>query len=833
MSLWSRSLTIHKDQWSSADLTGRFPVRSVHGFEYVLVVAHRGYIHITPLRSRTSASYVSAFTSIVSFFKTLSHPLTHLLLDNETSSDLTTFFLSARVTYQYVPPNNHRTLPAERSIRTAKNHIISVLAACHISFPSNRWPDLLPQIELTLNTVRPWKPNPSVSAWHGLHSTPFDFASHPIHPPGQLVVAHDAPLTRASWAKHGTRGFYLSPAVHHYRCHNVFLPLPNSYRVCQTLDHFPDPLFSFEDSSSPPTQNPTFIDYNVLDQDIPDPPSPKPNSISSPNPNTDPNPNPSVSPPVSPGTAGVPPATFPPIGPSPPPYPIPQDGPQSIAGRTRSREAPPSPTPSDPQQPLPAHPAPSSPTSVPTPFVRGERYERTPHPLVDSPHENAHWGRDCGDSPPHFPPPPAPLTHGAGRVEGNPSPPTLPPLHPPPSPHPNHLVGRLVRMKFGHRWYRGVVTDHDVSTEAELIWHVRFEDGDECDLNLVELLPVLLPETHLSPPSVSPNQAPFISSPSPSNSLSSVSNFHLPSPFLPNHLSPSVVFPHLPQTPPVPTSSYPPSPNPAFPPTSSTKYPLTPQISKNSPLPIGPSENFCPLFFSALFSASPVPKANPFQSLTLEPFPTDLTHNTLFISPFDLTIPHDTPSLATPLSPSLAHSSNFLATRSASLFGFALPSLSLSPTSGEMVRVVGGGGGGGRRGKFFEVFPRLSHSLTNVQVSRVSLRLSLWFRSTLSPLHTLTQHTRVLLRFPFWFRSSISLSLRLFSGCPPPLSSSSLTSGPTLHRKMVSTIHHFPFFLLLSSRLESEPFRLSPHFPLCCVWPPPGAVVAGKRQRAY
>jgi hypothetical protein len=150
-----------------------------------------------------------------------------------------------------------------------------------------------------------------LSAWHGLHSTPFDFDSHPIHPPGQLVVAHDAPLTRASWAKHGTRGFYLSPAVHHYRCHNVFLPLSNSYRVCQTLDDFPDPLFSFEDPSSPLTANPTFLNYNVLDEDIPDPPLP--------NPIPNPNPNPSVPPTVSPGTAGVPPATFPPIGPSPPP----------------------------------------------------------------------------------------------------------------------------------------------------------------------------------------------------------------------------------------------------------------------------------------------------------------------------------------------------------------------------------------------------------------------------------------------------------------------------------------------------------------------------------
>jgi hypothetical protein len=48
-------------------------------------------------------------------------------------------------------------------------------------------------------------------------------------------------------------------------------------------------------------------------------------------------------------------------------------------------------------------------------------------------------------------------------------------------------------MKFGRQWYDGVVKDHDVSTEDELIWGVAFDDGDECDLNLSELLAVMLP----------------------------------------------------------------------------------------------------------------------------------------------------------------------------------------------------------------------------------------------------------------------------------------------------------------------------------------------------
>ncbi len=132
------------------------------------------------------------------------------------------------------------------------------MSSCHATFPPNCWPDLLPQSELTLNHLRPWSLNPTLSAWHGLHSPPFNFAAHPIHPPGQLVIAHDSPQQWKSWARHGIRGFYLSPSTLHYRCFDVFIPLSSSYRVCQTVFHFPDPLFPFEDPSLlPHVPNPT------------------------------------------------------------------------------------------------------------------------------------------------------------------------------------------------------------------------------------------------------------------------------------------------------------------------------------------------------------------------------------------------------------------------------------------------------------------------------------------------------------------------------------------------------------------------------------------------
>jgi hypothetical protein len=57
---------------------------------------------------------------------------------------------------------------------------------------------------------------------------------------------------------------------------------------------------------------------------------------------------------------------------------------------------------------------------------------------------------------------------------------------------PSDLIGRQVRKQFGEKWYQGRVTKHDVSTNDEVIWHVRYEDGDNEDYNLSELEVILL-----------------------------------------------------------------------------------------------------------------------------------------------------------------------------------------------------------------------------------------------------------------------------------------------------------------------------------------------------
>ena len=201
---------------------------------------------------------MKSFQRTIAFFSLHGHPIPHIIPDNESPTLLTQFFQSLPVPpkVQFVPPNNHRANPAERSIRTFKNHFISLLASVHIHFPPDLWDLPLPHAELTLNHLRPWHPDPLRSAYSGLHGAPVDFLSHPLHPFGQLVVAHDSPGNRPSWAPHGQRGFYLGTSLPHYRCSSVYIVHTGATRTCDTLDHFPNPLFHFEQLPGTPLTSP-------------------------------------------------------------------------------------------------------------------------------------------------------------------------------------------------------------------------------------------------------------------------------------------------------------------------------------------------------------------------------------------------------------------------------------------------------------------------------------------------------------------------------------------------------------------------------------------------
>ena len=128
------------------------------------------------------------------------------------------------VDYQLAPLHIHRANAAERAIRTFKNHFISGLCSADKDFPLHLWDKLLPQAILTLNLLRGSRINPNLSAWAQVHGA-FDFNQTPVAPPGTRVLVHEKPTVHATWALHAVDGWYLGPAMHHYRCYRVWLSL--------------------------------------------------------------------------------------------------------------------------------------------------------------------------------------------------------------------------------------------------------------------------------------------------------------------------------------------------------------------------------------------------------------------------------------------------------------------------------------------------------------------------------------------------------------------------------------------------------------------------------
>jgi hypothetical protein len=93
-------------------------------------------------------------------------------------------------------------------------------------------------VEITLNILRTSRLHPQLSAaahFHGL----VDYNKTAFAPPGCKIIAHEKPGKRRTWAPHGKHGYYLGPAMHHYRCQNVYISATASERIVDTLEFFP------------------------------------------------------------------------------------------------------------------------------------------------------------------------------------------------------------------------------------------------------------------------------------------------------------------------------------------------------------------------------------------------------------------------------------------------------------------------------------------------------------------------------------------------------------------------------------------------------------------
>ena len=228
---------------AQADASGRVPVRSISGNNYVLITVFRNYIKFNAFSDRSSTSYAKLFKEVTEFINSKKpKELRYQRIDGETSREVEEYFTKhlPRIDILKAPPSQHRTNSAERAMQTAKYHLRSIWSGADAACPKYLWDKALPQAELTLNQVRPYSMNNSISAWTGLWGSPFDFDAYPIAPWGTNVLAFVSPSDRETHAEHGLRGFYMGCAFpEFYRCHRVYITATKGFRVTDTVQFFP------------------------------------------------------------------------------------------------------------------------------------------------------------------------------------------------------------------------------------------------------------------------------------------------------------------------------------------------------------------------------------------------------------------------------------------------------------------------------------------------------------------------------------------------------------------------------------------------------------------
>jgi predicted Abi (CAAX) family protease len=79
--------------------------------------------------------------------------------------------------------------------------------------------------------------NPKLSASTHIDGQ-YDFNRATMAPPSTRIIAHETPSRKRTWAPHGQDGWYIGPALEHYRCYTVYINKTRGERIVETVDFF-------------------------------------------------------------------------------------------------------------------------------------------------------------------------------------------------------------------------------------------------------------------------------------------------------------------------------------------------------------------------------------------------------------------------------------------------------------------------------------------------------------------------------------------------------------------------------------------------------------------
>ena len=128
-----------------SDQTGKFLVQSIEGNQYLMVICDidSGKIMEEPMRNLTEVEMVKSYHVLEDRFNNYGVTPKRNILDNETSEYFKDIIIKNKITFQLVPPHDHRRIIAKNTIQTFKNELVSILCSVDEIFPMHLWDRLL------------------------------------------------------------------------------------------------------------------------------------------------------------------------------------------------------------------------------------------------------------------------------------------------------------------------------------------------------------------------------------------------------------------------------------------------------------------------------------------------------------------------------------------------------------------------------------------------------------------------------------------------------------------------------------------------------------------
>ena len=111
-------LTTNTDSVAYTDLTSKFPITSLKGNKYILVICHydTNAILVKPLKNRSDSETLAVYNEIHNDLQQWGFKIKLYIIENETSKALKRQIQKENTECQLVEPQNHRVNVVERSM---------------------------------------------------------------------------------------------------------------------------------------------------------------------------------------------------------------------------------------------------------------------------------------------------------------------------------------------------------------------------------------------------------------------------------------------------------------------------------------------------------------------------------------------------------------------------------------------------------------------------------------------------------------------------------------------------------------------------------------------